>query len=102
MLALDLADVFDGISSAAWMRALHRLNIAQHFIDMIHAIYFSRMFFVHDQQHSSDAEHNHFGISQCCPLSSMLFVIVMIVLIHDARNDLIAAIGDKAQYVYDI
>ena len=82
------------------MHALHRFGIPQHFIDMIHAIYSSRMFFVHDQQHSSDAKHSHFGISQGCPLSPMLFIIMMIVLIPDARDDLIAAIGDEAKDVH--
>ena len=102
MLALDWAKAFDSISPAALMHALHRFGIPQHFVDMIHAIYSSRMFFVHDQQHSSDAKHQHFGISQGCPLSPMLFIIMMTVLIHDARDDLIAAIGDEAKDVHEI
>ena len=83
------------------MRDLHRFGIPQHFIDMIHAIYSSRMFFSHDQQHSSDVKHQHFGISQGCPLSPMLFVIMMIVSVSDAHDDFIAAISDEAQDVHE-
>ena len=48
MLALDWATAFDSISPSALMGAVHRLGILQHSIDMIHAIYSSRMFCVHD------------------------------------------------------
>ena len=69
---------------------------------MIQAIYSSRTFFVHDQQHCFDSKPQHFGISQGCPLSLMLFVIMMSVLIKDARKDLIESIGDEAVHVHEI
>ena len=84
------------------MHALHRFGIPQQFTDMIHAIYSSRMFFVHDQQHSSNAKHQHSGIRQGFPLSPMLFIIMMPVLIHDAHDDLMTAIGDEAKDVHEI
>ena len=74
LLALDWAKAFDSISPAALICALHKFGIPQHFIDMIHAIYSSRMFFVYDQQHKGDTKHQHFGISQGYSLSPMLFV----------------------------
>ena len=101
MLAPDVAKAFDSISPSALIRTLHRFNISQHFIVMIHAIYCSRMFFVHDQQHSSDVENIHLNINQSCPLFPILFVIMMIVSISDAHDDLIAAISDEAQDVHE-
>ena len=103
MLALYWAKACDSISPAILIHALHRFGTPQHFVDIIHAIYSSRMFFVHDHQHSCHTKkRQHFGISQGCFLFPMLFMIMMNVLIHDARDDLIAALSDEAKDVHEI
>ena len=96
LLALDWAKAFDSISPSALLHALHRFGLPQHFIELINAIYSSRQFFVHDQQHSSSTRLQHVGISQGCPLSPMLFVRMMSVLIHDARQELVSILHDDA------
>ena len=55
---------------------------------MIQAIYTDRCFSVKDAGCVSDARPQAFGISQGCPLSPFLFVMVMTVLIHDAKAKL--------------
>ena len=48
ILASDSFKAFGSISPAALMRALYRFGIPQQFIEMIYAVYSSRMFFVHN------------------------------------------------------
>ena len=55
---------------------------------MIANIYTNREFVVSDHGHKSKTHRQLFGISQGCPLSPFLFVMVMTVLLHDA-NDLL-------------
>ena len=51
---------------------------------MIQAIYVNRKFVVSDGGNISE-EHTQYGICQGCPLSPFLFVMVMSVLLHDAK-----------------
>ena len=87
-LALGWAKAFDSISPSRLAEALRRFGIPSHFIDLIGNIYDGRQFFVRDMQVDSGYHKQHFGISQGCPLSPFLFVIMMTVLMHDARREL--------------
>ena len=87
-LALDWAKAFDTISPSRLADALRSFGIPSHFIDLIGNIYDGRQFFVRDMQVDSGYHKQHFGISQGCPLSPFLFVILMTVLMHDARREL--------------
>ena len=84
MLALDWSKAFDSISPASLLQALRRFGIPQEFVSMIAGIYTDRCFFIQDAFAKSEDHVQHFGISQGCPLSPFLFVIVMTVLMHDA------------------
>ena len=53
---------------------------------MIQAIYTDRTFVVADGGETSQGHVQHFGISQGCPLSFFLFVMVMTVLLQDAKS----------------
>ena len=56
------------------------------FLQAVSAIYSERKFIVTEGGHVSDIHDQKFGISQGCPLSPFLFVIVMTVLLHDAKR----------------
>ena len=88
MLALDWAKAFDSIDPECLIHALKRFGLPDKFSQMVSAIYSQRKFFVKDGGHSSSIHDQHFGISQGCPLSPFLFVILMTILIHDAKDSL--------------
>ena len=91
LLALDLAKAFDSISPAALTKALIRFGVPNEFVAMIEAIYVNRVFVVKDAGQQSMWHEQRFGICQGCPLSPFLFVIVMSVLMADARQALEAS-----------
>ena len=95
MLALDWAKAFDSVSPAALSSALRRLGIPDAFIKMIEAIYSQRKFIVQDAGHRSEWHPQHFGISQGCPLSPFLFVMMMTVLLHDAKEKVVNETGAR-------
>ena len=50
---------------------------------------------VRDAGVNSSWHPQHFGISQGCPLSPFLFIIMMSVLLHDAKLKLTETLGAK-------
>ena len=84
------------------IHALQRFSIPNHFLHMVDAIYSSRAFFNHDSNIDSTKKPQRAGINQKCPLSPILFVIVMSVLIADARQDFIDEVGDDAKFDSEI
>ena len=86
LLALDWAKAFDSIDPASLIQALRRFGLPQHYLDMIANIYTNREFVVVDHGNKSQTHRQLFGISQGCPLSPFLFVMVMTILLHDARD----------------
>ena len=61
---------------------------------MVQSIYEHRRFFVIDSTNQSQLHSQAFGISQGCPLSPFLFVIVMTVLMVDVRARFQEEYGD--------
>ena len=86
LLALDWAKAFDSLDPSALKRALVRFGIPRPFVDMVNGIYSDRRFVVQDGGARSSPHHQHFGICQGCPMSPFLFVMVMTVLIRDAKQ----------------
>jgi hypothetical protein len=84
-LALDWAKAFDSISPTGLSKALARFGLPSFFVEMVEAIYSERRFFVADGGAKSKWHRQAFGISQGCPLSPFLFVILMTVLLADAK-----------------
>ena len=80
--------MFDSIMPEPMLVALSRFVLPDHFIHMVRNIYSSRSSSVHDHSVSSSCESQHSCISQGCPLSPALFVIVKGMLIADARDSL--------------
>ena len=87
-LALDWAKAFDSISPDSLSKALGRFGVPPRMLRVIRAIYSNRIFQVRDAGSTSTAYQQHFGICQGCPLSPFLFVMVMTVLMHDAKRQL--------------
>ena len=85
MLALDWAKAFDSVSPKALATALVRFGIPGDFVDMVRAIYSQRRFVVRDAGRTSKWHQQSYGTSQGCPLSPYLFVIMMTILLHDAK-----------------
>ena len=102
VLILDWVKVFDSISPASLYSALARFGIPQPMIEMIKSIYTGRHFIVRDGNCSSSMKVQHFGISQGCPLSPFLFVIMMSILVEDARHILKQQFGHRADLVLEI
>ena len=85
-LALDWAKAFDSIDPKCLVQALRRFGLPQEYLNVIANIYTDREFVVSDHGHKSEQHSQRFGISQGCPLSPFLFVMVMTVLLHDATS----------------
>ena len=87
-LALDWAKAFDSIAPEGLLDSLRRFGLPSHFVKMIGAIYSNRTFQVVECGAESNLHNQAAGISQGCPLSPYLFVILMTVVLHDARDRL--------------
>ena len=83
-IALDWAKAFDSIAPAALEAALLRFGVPQHLVTLIANVYSHREFVVVDANSESARYGQHSGISQGCPLSPFLFVMVMSVIIQDS------------------
>ena len=87
-MALDWKKAFDSIAPPALTAALRRFGLPEHVLDVIASIYTDRRFRVRDCGQTSDEHIQHSGISQGCPLSPFLFVMLMSVLIKDVIDTL--------------
>ena len=85
VMALDWAKAFDSINPGSLLDALRRFGIPEPFVAMVEAIYTERSFQVRECGFLSEPHKQLSGICQGCPLSPFLFVIVMSVLMHNAR-----------------
>ena len=99
MLALDWEKAFDSISPPGLERALLRFGCPKDFVELISAIYSDRMFVVCDNGRYSGWHVQHNGISQGCPLSPFLFIMLMTVLMHDAKATALETAGLSAEMV---
>ena len=91
IMALDWSKAFDSIDPDAMMAALTRFGLPAHIIGVVRSIYTNRRFQVQDCDHTSGERKQSAGISQGCPLSPFLFVMLMTVLMSDATAKLTSA-----------
>ena len=87
-LALDWKMAFDSVDPAAMIVGLRRFGLPEHFLDVIKSIYAERSFKVRDCGYTSASRPQAAGISQGCPLSPLLFVVIMSVVMQDALGQL--------------
>eukprot|EP00973_Karenia_brevis_P029025 4003499-Karenia_brevis.AAC.1 len=84
-LALDWSKAFDSIDPTALIQSLRRFGVPEPYLEMINNIYCDRSFVVSDCGQRSKVHTQRSGISQGCPLSPFLFVMVLSVLLYDAN-----------------
>ena len=94
LLALDWAKAFDSISPDGMAAALLRFGVPGPLVQMIAAIYTDRRFYVNEGSQKSTWRRQCSRISQGCPLSPFLFIIVMTILLRDAK----AALAQNCSY----
>jgi len=88
VMALDWSKAFDSINPESMLSALRRFGLTEHVLGVIAAIYSSREFRVRDCGQESSSRQQRSGMSQGCPLSPFLFVMLMSVLMQDAEDKL--------------
>ena len=86
LLALDWKKAFDSINVDALVIALRRFGLPPKVLRVIEHIYADRFFAVCDGGNSSSRRLQRSGISQGCPLSPFLFVMLMTVVMDDAKH----------------
>jgi len=84
LLALDWKKAFDSINVDALIVALRRFGLPPKVLRVIEHIYAERFFTVCDGGSSSSRRRQKSGISQGCPLSPFLFIMLMTVVMDDA------------------
>jgi hypothetical protein len=88
MLALDWAKAFDSINVDAMITALRRFGLPEKILRIVAHIYQDRFFAVLGGSTGSTTRRQRSGISQGCPLSPFLFVMLMSVMMEDAVGSL--------------
>ena len=90
VLALDWQRAFDSIDPSAMVIGLRRFGLPEHVLEIIKASYTDRRFQVCDCDTFSLHRPQLSGISQGCPLSPFLFVMIMTIVMKDAEAQLTA------------
>ena len=88
LLALDWKKCFDSINPDALIAGLGRFGLPARILKVIQNIYSDKRFRVKDSHGMSAETVQSSGISQGCPLSPFLFVLLMTVVVHDAVGQL--------------
>jgi len=85
-MALDWSKAFDSVSTTGLSSAVRRAGVPEDFVSMVSALNSDRTFFVRDAGKDSHDHPQVNGICQGCPLAPFLFIVVMAVLTHDAKD----------------
>ena len=88
LVALDWAKAFDSINAEASISALKRFGVPPKMLRIIEHLYGDRLFKVVDSTAHSSMRHQNSGISQGCPLSPFLFVMLMTIVVKDSIDNL--------------
>jgi len=83
-LALDWKRAFGSINTDAMLVGLRRFGVPEPFLQIIASIFGNRRFRVADGVQTSAEYKQGSGISQGCPLSPFLFVMIMSLVVTDA------------------
>ena len=86
ILFLDWIKCFDRIHHDRLLDAVRRMGAPEHYIKVLRAIYSRLRFFVADSWGSSSTREQEQGVRQGDPLSCILLILLMTVIMLDARE----------------
>ena len=87
ILFLDWIKCFDRIHHAPLLDAVRRMGAPAHYIRVLEAIYSRLRFFVADAWGTSNTRDQEQGVRQGDPLSCLLLILLMTVIMLDAREE---------------
>ena len=87
ILFLDWIKCFDRIHHAPLLDAVRRMGAPAHYIKVLEAIYSRLRFFVADAWGTSTTRDQEQGVRQGDPLSCLLLILLMTVIMLDAREE---------------
>ena len=94
-LFLEWKTCYDRIHHDRLLHALRRFGLPEHYLKVIEAIYSTLTFFVRDSWGKSSTKVQEEGLKQGDPLSCSFLVILMTVIMIDARERYDAECADK-------
>ena len=87
VLLLDWCKAFDKVNIVRMLRALARLGVPNHMIEVISSLYRDPEFYVQDRFGRSTTAKQRGGLRQGAPMSGFLFIAMLTVIMHDAEKD---------------
>ena len=87
VLLLDWCKTFDKVNIERMLRALIRLGVPTHIIEIIRSLYQNPEFYVQDRFGRSTTAKQRGGLRQGAPMSGFLFIAMLTVIMHDAEED---------------
>ena len=88
MLVLDWKKCFDAINVEALIVGLRRFGVPSKMLNPISYVYSEHRFKVASRQDDSTERKQRSGISQGCPLSPFLFIMLMTVVVQESISQL--------------
>ena len=95
ILFLDWIKCFDRIHHDRLLDAVRRMGAPEHYLKVLGAIYSRLRFFVADSWGSSETREQEQGVRQGDPLSCLLLILLMTVIILDAREGYAKECSDR-------
>ena len=86
VLLLDWCKAFDKVNIVRMLRALARLGVPNHMIEVISSLYRDPEFYVQDRFGRSTTAKQRGGLRQGAPMSGFLFIAMLTVIMHDAEK----------------
>ena len=86
MLLLDWFKTFYKVNIVRMLRALTRLGVPNHMVEVISSLYRDPEFYVQDRFGRSTTAKQSGGLRQGAPVSGFLFIAMLTVIMHDAEK----------------
>ena len=86
-MLLDWCKTFDKVNIERLFRALIRLGVPTHMIEVIRSLYRDPELYVQDRFCRSTTAKQRGGLRQGAPMSGFLFIATLTAIMHDAEED---------------